>query len=98
MAVKYVFSLPKTEKNRNQIINNRYKFVDGEMVIHNQQDADSIARILCPYYACTMKMVQEADAAPAGDSETTLAASATKTDAPAAPAEPAAGAADKDKK
>lgn len=47
-----VFICTGKREGRNQIIADRYKFVDGVMVINDDDEAKVLTPILCGFYAC----------------------------------------------
>jgi hypothetical protein len=83
----YTFTLTGPNKGRTMVINNRYGFENGVMVVTDRDTADKLEPILCDYYACELK-VSNGDADVAAPMTGSLAKDETKGSAPAAPAAP----------
>lgn len=71
-----VFTLPETVENRTFILNNRYRFVNGEYRC-SEIDGPLVEKILCVYHGCTLNYVEEKTAPADPEQEGSLAKSIT---------------------
>lgn len=58
-----VFLLTGNRQGKTEVINKRYAFTNGAMVVNSDEDANLMAQILVPFYACKMvplEMYEEA--------------------------------------
>jgi len=72
------FSLTGSNEGKTVTINDRYAFVDGELVAESDDIAQKLEPILCGYYGCKKEVVEIT--APAADTkaDASLKAGATK--------------------
>lgn len=61
MAIKYVFKLTGKNKGQTMVLNNRYAFVNGELVISDQHTAGKLQKILCEFNGCTLEAINVSD-------------------------------------
>lgn len=80
-----VFILQGNNAGKSVLLMNRYKFVDGVMLVENDEDAKMMTANVVGFYGCAMMDFEEYKAKKAGASKPAQATPA----APAAPQKPA---------